>query len=372
MGKAVISATGLWTPDESISNAELVASYNSWAERWNAEHALAIESGEVEPKLPSAVEFIEKASGIKSRYTVSKDSILDPDIMAARVKQRPDDQLSLQAEVSVAAGRQTLAKAGRAAKDVDAVIVSCSNLERAYPAISIEVQEALAVEGFAWDMVVGCASAAFGIASAKAMIESGQAKSILVCNPEITSGHMNYRDRESHFIFGDVCTAVLVEDESLAPAGAWDIVDIDLQTQFSNNIRNNFGYLNRADPETMHDDDKLFQQQGRKVFRQVIPLVSEMILAQLERNGLVASDLKRMWLHQANIHMNEFIAKKITGGELDAKTAPVVLDEYANTSSAGSVIAFNKYSDDMQSGDLGLLSAFGAGYSAGSLILRKR
>lgn len=372
MGKAVISATGLWTPEESISNEELVASYNAWAEKWNADHAAEIDSGEVEPKLPSAVEFIEKASGIKSRYTVSKQSILDPAIMEARIKQRPDEETSLQAEVCLAAARDAMAKAGRAAKDIDAVIVSCSNLERAYPAISIEVQDALGIEGFAWDQVVGCAAATFGIASAKAMVETGQARSILICNPEITSGHMNWRDRDSHFIFGDVCTAVLVEDEELAPAGAWDIVDIDLQTQFSNNIRNNFGYLNHADPDTVGQPDKLFRQNGRKVFREVVPLVSDMLLAQLVRNGLAASDVKRMWLHQANIHMNEYIANKVTGGALDEKTAPVVLDEYANTSSAGSVIAFHKHSEDMQAADLGLLCAFGAGYSAGSIILRKR
>jgi len=51
--------------------------------------------------------------------------------------------------------------------------------------------------------------------------------------------------------------------------------------------------------------------------------------------------------------------------------APNILDEYANTSSAGSVIAFHKYSADLKEGDIGLLCSFGAGYSAGSVILKK-
>ncbi|MEO1407870.1 MAG: beta-ketoacyl-ACP synthase III, partial [Pseudomonadota bacterium] len=61
----VISATGLWTPPNSVSNEELVEAFNQWAENWNAEHAAEIEAGTVDAQSPSSVEFIEKASGIK-------------------------------------------------------------------------------------------------------------------------------------------------------------------------------------------------------------------------------------------------------------------------------------------------------------------
>ena len=84
MTTPVISATGLWTPSESVSNEELVASFNAWADKWNAEHASEIEAGTVEAKTHSNVEFIEKASGIKSRFVVNKSGIVDPDVM------RPD------------------------------------------------------------------------------------------------------------------------------------------------------------------------------------------------------------------------------------------------------------------------------------------
>ncbi|MNQ61986.1 3-oxoacyl-[acyl-carrier-protein] synthase 3 [compost metagenome] len=150
------------------------------------------------------------------------------------------------------------------------------------------------------------------------------------------------------------------------------MVGTKLLTQFSNNIRNNFGFLNRAAEEGVGARDKLFVQEGRKVFKDVCPMVAELIAAHLEENKLVVGDVKRFWLHQANLNMNLLIARKLLGRDAEPQEAPVILDTYANTSSAGSVIAFHKHQDDLPSGALGVLSSFGAGYSIGSVILRKR
>jgi len=367
----VISATGLYTPPDSISNEELVASFNTYVDRFNTEHADAISAGDIEALQPSSVEFIEKASGIKSRHVVSKAPILDPDVMCPRIAERPDEELSVLAEMGVAAAREALARAGRDAADVDAVLCACSNLQRAYPAIAVEIQDALGIQGFGFDMNVACSSATFGIQTAADFIRAGNARSVLVVNPEICSGHLNWRDRDSHFIFGDVATAILVEEKSMAPAQHWDILSTKLMTQFSNNIRNNFGFLNRAAPEARDARDKLFVQEGRKVFKEVVPMVSDMILQQLDRLSLAPDQLRRMWLHQANAGMNRLIASRVLGHEAEPDESPTVLDTYANTSSAGSIIAFHKNSDDLAAGDIGLICSFGAGYSAGAVFVRK-
>ena len=367
----VISATGLFTPADSISNEELVESFNAYVARFNADNAAAIEAGEVQPLAPSSVEFIEKASGIKARYVLSKAPILDPAVMCPRIPERPDTELSVLAEIAVKAATQALARAGRDAKDVDAVLCACSNLQRAYPAIAIEVQAALGIEGFAFDMNVACSSATFGIQTAADFIRAGHAKSVLVVNPEICSGHLNWQDRDSHFIFGDVATAILVESRDIAPAGHWEILGTRLKTEFSNNIRNNFGFLNRAAPEGIGQPDKLFRQEGRKVFKEVVPMVSDMIVAHMADLGLEAGQLRRMWLHQANANMNRLISSKVLGHEASPDESPTVLDTYANTSSAGSIIAFHLNSDDLAAGDTGLICSFGAGYSAGTVFLRK-
>lgn len=367
----VISATGLYTPPESISNEELVASFNSYVERFNADHAADIDAGKVEALQPSSAEFIEKASGIKARHVVSKAPILDADIMCPRLPERSNDQLSILAEIGVAAAREALAKAGRSAQDVDAVLCACSNLQRPYPAIAIEIQDALGIQGFGFDMNVACSSATFGIQTAADFIRAGNARSVLVVNPEICSGHVNWRDRDSHFIFGDVATAVLVEEKSMAPSGHWEILGTKLKTVFSNNIRNNFGFLNRTAPETRDDADKLFVQEGRKVFKEVVPMVAEMIGQQLERLSIPADQLRRMWLHQANTGMNRLIATKVLGHEPTPDDSPTVLDVYGNTSSAGSIIAFHQNNADFAAGEIGLICSFGAGYSAGTVFVRK-
>ena len=372
MKQVAITGTGLFTPEESISNDELVANFNAYVEKFNAENAAAIEAGNIEALSPSSSEFIEKASGIKNRHVVNKEGILDLDFMAPRLEERPNEEPSIMAEMGIKAASQAIENAGLTAQDIDAVIVACANLQRAYPAMSIEIQNLLGIEGFAFDMNVACSSATFGIQTGYDMVRSGSARRVLMVNPEICSGHLNWRDRDSHFIFGDVCTAVVLEDAELAgDKPRFDIVDTKLVTQFSNNIRNNFGFLNRSTPERRDDKDKLFIQEGRKVFREVSPMVAQMITDHLAENNLTAGGLRRMWLHQANRNMNEFIAKKVLGHVPSDDEQPTVLDEYANTSSAGSIIAFHKYNGDFEAGETGVICSFGAGYSAGSVIVRK-
>ena len=370
-GRAVISSTGLFTPGETITNEELVESYNRYVEIFNADNAQAIAAGEVAELQPSSVEFIEKASGIKARHVMTKAPILDPETMAPRMRERSNDEPSVMAEIGVKAARDALERAGRDVADVDAVLCAASNMERPYPAMAIEIQQELGIDGFAFDMNVACSSATFGIQTAADYIRAGNARSVLVVSPEVTSGHLNWRDRDSHFIFGDVATAVLVEDAEMAPAEHWDILGTRLKTVFSNNIRNNFGFLNRASPEGEGKPDKLFVQEGRKVFKEVVPMVAEMIVTEAERLGIDPQALRRLWLHQANAGMNRLIAQRVLGHEASADESPTVLDTYANTSSAGSIIAFHKHHEDLSAGDTGLICSFGAGYSAGAVFVRK-
>ena len=117
--------------------------------------------------------------------------------------------------------------------------------------------------------------------------------------------------------------------------------------------------------------DKLFVQEGRKVFKEVVPMVSDMILGHMAELNLEPRQLRRMWLHQANPGMNRLMSGRVLGREATPDESPTGLDEYANTSSAGSIIAFHKHSDDLVTGDRGLICSFGAGYSAGTVFVAK-
>ena len=368
-----ITGTGVFTPENTISNAELVKSFNAYADKFNLEYADQIESGDVAPQSHSSEEFIVKASGIHSRYVIDKEGILNPDVMHPLMRQREDDEPSLMAEMALDAALKALKAAGKTPADVDAVICAASNLERAYPAVAIEIQELLGIKGFAFDMNVACSSATFGLQLAADMIKSGSISSALVVNPEICSAHLEWRDRDCHFIFGDVATATLVERSENASGPYFEIKSTRCATSFSNNIRNNNGFLRRSRPGGTSDRrDMQFMQNGRKVFKEVLPLVSAHIGSHMGDEGIQATDLKRLWLHQANKSMNDFIGKKVLGRTPEDDEQPNILQDYANTSSAGSIIAFSEYSNDLDDGDYGLICSFGAGYSVGSVIVQRR
>lgn len=373
----VISGAGLWKPEHTISNAELVESYNAWAERFNAEHADAIAAGEVEAKPASSVEFIEKASGIRQRYAYVKDGILDVTRMRPRIPRRAEDALSHQAEIALNAARPALAAAGRLDADgravgVDMVIVSCAYTERSYPAIAIEVQHELGIEGFGFDMLVACSAATFALQRAVDAIRAGSAGAVLVINPELTSPQVNYMDRDSHFIFGDVSTAVVLERaEDARGDHRYQVLGSRARTLYSNNIRSNFGYVAHAEDVDPFGPANLFHQNGRRVFKEVCPMAAEHLEQQIAAVGLETGDVARWWLHQANLNMNQLIVRRLLGRDADQSEAPIVLDEFANTASAGSIIAFCLHHEDLAPGDHGVICSFGAGYSIGSLVVRK-
>ncbi|MEM6409851.1 MAG: beta-ketoacyl-ACP synthase III [Pseudomonadota bacterium] len=365
--QARILATGLFTPEHAISNEELVEAYNQYVANWNAAHP-------DQPLEPSSAEFIERASGIKSRYVIDKTGPLDPNRMRPSIAPRDNDSLSVMAEIGVAAAKDAMARGHLSADDIDAVICAASNMQRQYPAIAVEIQSALGIKGYGFDMNVACASASFGIQTAVGLLHTG-ARRVLMVNPEICTSHINFKDRDAHFIFGDVATAVIIGNASGETSeGAFDIISTRLQTQFSSNIRNNFGFLNLSEDSLIDVEDprtdKLFKQNGRAVFKEVVPLVASMIAEHLADEGIDEAEVERFWLHQANLNMNVLIARKLLGREPTIQEAPVVLDEYANTSSAGSIIAYHKHRDDLAQGALGVISGFGAGYSAGTILVR--
>ena len=371
MYRAAITGTGVFTPEQVITNAELVTAFNAYADIYNAEHADAIAAGEIAAKPHSSVDFIVAASGIEQRHVIDKTGVLDPTRMYPHFRARSDDEPSLMAETGVDAINTALAQAGITGDQVDLVICAASNIERAYPAVAVEIQALIGAGGFAFDMNVACSSATFGIQTAADMIRTGSVRTAVVVNPEITSAHLEWRDRDCHFIFGDVATATVLQRAEDTSGDHFVIRSTRCATQFSNNIRNNAGFMRRTRDQMEDRRDMQFMQNGRKVFKEVLPMVSQHMADHMEAEGIAAEDLKRLWLHQANKAMNDYIGKKVLGRDPEQGEQPNILQDYANTSSAGSIIAFAQHSDDLQPGDLGIICSFGAGYSVGSVVVER-
>ena len=371
MSDIVISGSGLFIPPYTVTNDELVEAYNQYVTGFNEANAAAIEAGEVEALPLSSSEFIEKASGIKARYAMHKDGMLDPARMSPAFAPCYEGNEPEVVTMGLGAAREAMERAGKKPEDIDMLIVATTNHQRAYPSIAVEIQEKLGIKGFAYDMGIACSSATFGLISAYASVKAGLAKCALVVNPEFATPQVNLKSRDSHFIFGDGATAVVIENEETCnKAHAFRILNTKQLTTFSDNIRCDGSYTDHCFSD-LPEDRPYFKQQGRKVFKELLPLVTDFIEAQMSENQLQASDLKRMWLHQANINMNMFAVKKLLGRLPEGNEAPVILDEFANVASSGSVIAFHRYQDDFSAGEKGLICSFGAGYSIGSLLVEK-
>jgi beta-ketodecanoyl-[acyl-carrier-protein] synthase len=369
--RTALTGSGVFLPPHAVTNDELCATFNTWVARENARRRADIEAGRAEALRESSPAFVEKVSGIRARRYHDAAGILDPDRMCPDIPDRPDEALSVQAEMAKAASRAALEAAGRAGEDLDLVIVGASSLQRPYPAVAIELQRELGARGFAFDISVGCSSGTFAIQLASQAIETGAARRALVCVPEIPSAYSNFRDRDSHFILGDAAAAVVVEPLAEAGDGAFEILSSASLSRFSSNVRNNGGFLNRCDPERRDAADKLFYQDGRRVFGDIVRLVPRFVRDQLEAAGLRVTDLSRCWLHQANGRMNEAIASRLLGDDVDPERVPSVLSDLGNTAAAGALVAFDRHRDDLPPGATGLLCAFGAGYTIGSQLLRR-
>ena len=370
MHNIYIAGTGIWHPADKISNDEIVNSYNSYVERFNNDNQSDIDKGLIQPMEFSSAEFIEKASGIKSRYVIDKEGILDIDRMMPRVKNEHPDRLSIHAQVGIEAAKKAMNQAGIDSAQIDAVIVGTSHAARNYPAVAIEIQEELGINGYAYDMLVGCSSTTFAINNAYSDIASGLAKTILVINPEVSTPFVNFTHRDKHFIFGDGCAASIIQKDSTSKK-AFKIIDRKLYTQFSNNIRSNYGYLNRAAVDAEDNEELLFHQNGRGVFKDVCPLVASLITEQLDKNNILPGEVSKFWLHQANGKMIRLITSKILNtDDFDESITPMPITEFGNLASVGSLFAFN-LNNDLTQGQKGVICSFGAGYSVCSIIVEK-
>ena len=365
-----IAGTGIWYPEDKINNDELVDSYNSYVDLFNTNNKEAIENGDVIQMEQSSVEFIEKASGIKSRHVIDKNGILDNKRMMPRVDNEHEDRLSIHAIAGINAAKNALKQANISTNEIDAVIVGTSHSARNYPAVAIEIQNELQINGYAYDMLVGCSSTTFAINNAYSDIASGLANTILVINPEISTPFVNFTHRDKHFIFGDGCAATIIQKDSTSEQ-SFKILDRKLYTQFSNNIRSNYSYLNRAAIDTKDNEDLLFHQNGRGVFKDVCPLVAKLITDQLELNKIDPKEISKFWLHQANGKMIRLITSKILGtDDFDSSITPMPIVNFGNLASVGSLFAFN-LDNDLEAGQKGVICSFGAGYSVCSIIVEK-
>lgn len=368
--KVFISGVGIYLPDDMVTSEELVHSYNEKADHFNLSNFDEITSGKKSALQKSDIDFIVKASGIKKRRLINKEIINGIRCLPSR----SNTEMSIQCEFALQAAQQAIKNGNKTADEVQAIIVAASNMQRPYPAIAIELQSYLGAQrAFGFDMNTACSSASFAISLGASLIKAGEVQNVLVVSPEIYSANLNFLDRKNNFIFGDGCSAVLLEDENCTPSAQnFEIMSTKLESSFSNNIRNNFGFLNRyIQNSSFTGEDQFFNQNGKMVSNDIAHMVSTHIKTHIRESCLEVSNIKRLWLHQANLNLIRKIGELIYQTTINEKVVPSVIQEYGNTGAAGMMMTFHHHHTDFEKGEIGILSSFGAGYAIGSIVIRK-
>jgi beta-ketodecanoyl-[acyl-carrier-protein] synthase len=318
---------------------------------------------------------------VRDRIGIHERRVVD---RGAIVRGVPSESGVFGSDLGAKAAEQAIANAGIAATDIEMIICGTSSPDGIYPATAVEIQGKIGAQNaYAFDLLAACSSFAFGLQIARGMIGSGIHRRVLVVSPEYFTAGVNYADPESAFFFGDGAAAAVIEPAGdLGGRSGFQIVDTRAFSIPSRSIRTGLGGTRpfvagatrnngRTDAEIEFGapDDPYFYQEGRRVFRDVVPTVANETLMFLEQNGLVAADVERFWFHQPSALFLGAIAKRLLDVKADDERVVIGYDRFGNTSSSGAPMCMAR-DEHLQPGQYGCMSVFGAGYSIGLALVR--
>ena len=270
----------------------------------------------------------------------------------------------------VLAARQALEHAGAAADEIDQIIVPTVTPDMVFPATACVIQHELgAVNAWGYDLEGACSGFIFALQNARAQVEAGHARKVLVVGTEIMSSITNYEDRNSCILFGDGAGAIVVERVDPARGGIIDAVHhIDgVGIRFLHQKAG--GSVMPASAETVAQKLHTIHQEGREVYKYAVKGMAGATAEVVERNGLTGADVDLFVPHQANIRIIEAAQQRL--GLPDEKVM-ITIDRFGNTTSASIPSALRVAVDEgrLREGHTVVLCAFGAGFTWGACLLR--
>lgn len=273
-------------------------------------------------------------------------------------------------DMGLAAAKKALEASGRGVEQIDMILVATSTPDYLFPSTAALIQHELgATETPALDLQAACTGFLYALSLAKAYVESGIYKNILVIAAEKLSAFTNYKDRGTCILFGDGAAAAVVSDEG----GGYLINDIclgaDGKEQDLLRVRGG-GSRNPTSAETVANDMHFIEMQGQEVFKHAVRRMEGAATQCLERAKMKDSDLNWVVPHQANDRIITSIARRF--GMANEKVFRTV-HKYGNTSASAVLIALDELirTHPIEKGENILLVAFGAGFTWGATILTK-
>ncbi|MBX3652887.1 MAG: ketoacyl-ACP synthase III [Ramlibacter sp.] len=264
-------------------------------------------------------------------------------------------------DLGAEAARRALEAAGRAASDIDLIIVATSTPDMVFPSAACILQRKLGVAGCAaFDVQAVCSGFVYALTVADAMIQSGAANKALVIGAEVFSRLLDFTDRTTCVLFGDGAGAVVLE-ASDTPG----ILASDLHADGQH-----VGIL--CVPGTVSGGqvlgDPLLKMDGQAVFKLAVGVLEDAARATLAKAGKTDADIDWLIPHQANIRIMQSTAKKL---KLPLEKLVVTVDQHGNTSAASIPLALDASvrSGKIQRGDTLMLEGVGGGFTWGAVLL---
>lgn len=324
--RAKITALGRYLPPRILTNADL------------------------EKMVDTTNEWILERTGISQRHIVS-------DGMAT-------------SDMAVEAARQALASRGLGPKDVEMIVVATVTPDMMFPATACLVQQKLGARG-AWgfDLSAACSGFLYALTAGAQFVTNGAHRRVLVIGADTMSSIIDYTDRATCVLFGDAAGAVLLEPGEEGDEGLIDYLN---EIDGSGGVYLNMpagGSRRPASEETVRQRMHYVHQDGQQVFKYAVRKMYEVCKLLLERNGLSGRDVRVMIPHQANRRIITATAERLG---MDCDQVILNIDRYGNTTAATIPLALGTAMEEgkLKRGDLALLTAVGAGYTAGAALVR--
>lgn len=262
---------------------------------------------------------------------------------------------------------ELLRKTNTKPEEVDALICSTTTPDYIYPSTaSILAGKCGITNAFAYDLAAACSGFLFGLVNGASFVESGRFKKVIVVAAEKMSSVTNYQDRTTCPLFGDGAAAVMLEP-SEEPFG---LIDSVLRTDGVGypflHIKAG-GSVQPISHEALDNRENYTYQEGQTVFKFAVTKLVEASEEMKTRNGLTVNDVDWVIPHQANMRIIDSITRTM---KVPTEKVVVNIQKYGNTSSASIPICLWEFEKQFKKGDVLIMSAFGAGFSWGSVYLK--
>jgi len=265
--------------------------------------------------------------------------------------------------------KMALERRGMDASELDVIIVATVTPDTLFPATACRIQEIVgASNAWGFDLSAACSGFLYALSTGASLVAGGTARRVAVVGADIMTSIMDMEDRATCVLFGDAAGAVILEEVE----EGYGILD------YENRVDGRGGcFLHMpaggsrlpASHATVDNKDHVIHQSGPDVFKAAVREMAESSRLMLDRNGFGPQDLKLFVPHQANIRIMDAAVKRL---ELPYERMAVNIDKYANTTAATIPTALFQSLEQgkVERGDLVVLSAFGAGFTWGAMLLR--